>query len=418
MATGDATVTMAVVPSPAAEPPIVGLVASLGPPGGAYLDPPDTFDAWNWAAFNPWAAPPARWTAEAVVAAGGRWCASEPLTAAQDRTVAAAIFAGLVDGSDDKQVAALVEAVQAYGCDAVYERIVASADAAGLGLPRYGGAPLFPGDGPARPDEPRSPLGPNRARWEDGFQYLPEQVCTTGTVQDPCSPDLTGVAAQPDVVKEQPFLVWAADRCSSFGWAAHDYRGRAIRALLAAESKQIAAEQWNGTRAQAAGWPNAYLASDVMSDTLTAPGVPAVPANALDLLEQGLAARSNGQRGAIYCTPQLGSFWSGLGQTLRTVNGVIVTYRGTVVIPDAGYDGRGPQGQPAVGGSQWAYATLLPTVRRGEVVVAPDTYAEALDRSTNTVTWRAWRLAAVTWPACAQVAAEVSMPLALLGGVS
>lgn len=275
----------------------------------------------------------------------------------------------------------------------------------------------IPGDDPG-PDSGSSRTPPQR--WWDEASYLPEQFCGRGAATDPCAADLAGnLQVTPDTVTAKSFYVTAGDTCSSFGWQAHDFRGRATRALLATESAQIAEEFWTGARAIANGWPNPFLSSAALSDTITAS--PQTPAQALDMLEQALASCASGQRGAIHCTPQLGSAWSNLGNTLRNVNGLILTYRGTIIVPDAGYDGSGPGGTPAASGSQWAYATLLPTVRRGPVELTPGSFEEALDRrmgGPNTITWYAQRLANVTLPECCVFAAQVDLPLALVGGAS
>lgn len=294
------------------------------------------------------------------------------------------------------------------------------------GLPSFEWPPFepdrpvqLPGDATGRTATRDEVFGAAREpaqRWEDEVQYLPEAFCGTGEAQDPCSPGMFNqVQATPSVVHAKSFEVTAGDTCSTLGWAAHDFVGRATRALLAVESRQIAAEFWTGKLAVQAGWPNTYLAS-TGSDTVT--NGPSSAATVLDCLEQALAECGNGQRGAIHCTPQLGSLWSGFGNTLRNVNGLILTYRGTIIIPDAGYDGSGPGGTPATDGSQWTYATLLPTVRRGEVIVNPSTFEEAIDRRLNTLTWYAHRMANVSVPGCCVLAAQVDLPLCLVGGAS
>lgn len=274
-------------------------------------------------------------------------------------------------------------------------------------------APL-PGQGPTPAGRPGMPGGPQR--WQAGFRYAPEQTCLAGGVDDPCAPADMVIPTNPDVVASIPGLVWAGDRCSSFGWEARDYRGRAQRALIASESKQIAKELWVGTQAQTASWPNRYLASP-LSDTLS--NGPMTPGDALACLEQALAECSNGQRGMIHCTRQLGARLSELGSTFRaSTPGLILTYMDTIIVPDAGYDGSGPNGQPAVAGSQWAYATLMVTVRRSPIELIPDTFEEALDRTNNTVEFRAERLASASFPTCCHLAVEVDVPLCLVGGAS
>jgi hypothetical protein len=194
-------------------------------------------------------------------------------------------------------------------------------------------------------------------------------------------------------------VCWAGNTCSSFGWEARDFKGRATRALLAGESYQIAHEFWTGTQARASGWPNAYLAEPALNSVITT--TPQTPAAALNLLEQAIADTTGGQAGMIHCTRQLGSALSELGNTFHTIDGQTVTYLGTIICMDAGYPGTGPSDHALGGTVQWAYATLMPTVRRSPIDVIPDTLDQALDRATNKITWRAERLAVVTVsPAC------------------
>ncbi len=87
------------------------------------------------------------------------------------------------------------------------------------------------------------------------------------------------------------------------------------------------------------------------------------------------------------------------------------------MIADAGYDGSSPYGAAAEDGSQWAYATGIPVVRLGPVAVYPDSLAEAINRSTNTVEYRAERLAAVGWDGCCHLAAELNLGWADIGGL-
>jgi hypothetical protein len=257
-------------------------------------------------------------------------------------------------------------------------------------------------------------------RWFGGVHYMPEQTCYSAGAQNPCSPSFIAVPPNPEIVDFMPYLVWAGDECTALGWNSHDYRGRVTRALLAAESKQIAHELWGGTLAKAsltssAPWPNHWLASPAAQ--IISAG-PQTVANALSFLEQGLADASNGQRGAIHCSRMLGSLWSELGNTFKaSTSGQILTYMGTAIIPDAGYDGSAPNGSPAVAGSQWAYATLMPTVRRGPISLYPDNFAETGLHLKNTVTWRANRLAVATFSPCVLLACEVNVPLPL-GGIS
>lgn len=246
-------------------------------------------------------------------------------------------------------------------------------------------------------------------RWVGGFRYAPEQVCFKGDAQDPCSPNMV-IPPNPAIVSAMPVELWAGDRCTTTGWAARDFKGRATRGLLAVESKQLAKELWEGTQAQASGWPNRYLAS---GNAILMSAGPMGVKDALAAVEQGIAAFGNGQRGMVHCTRQMAIELSELGSTFRTANNQILTYVGTVIVPDAGYTGTGPADQPVAAGSQWIYGTLMVTVRRGPITVTPDTFAEATVRGTNLIEWRATRPAATSFPGCVHVACEVNVPLAL-----
>lgn len=251
---------------------------------------------------------------------------------------------------------------------------------------------------------------------DQGIHYQPEQVCDAPEATDPCDPGTLTPLEQPDVVEAMPFLIWQADRCSTLGGAARNYQQRAVDALIGSESKQIAAEFWGGAQAQASGWPNRFLADNTFADVLSAS--PVSVSVALQCLEQALGDCGNGARGMIHCTRGLAARWSELGNVFRSPTGVIQTYLGTIVVPDAGYDGSGPDGQAATDGSQWAYATSMVTVRRGPIDLYPGSVAEATDRDTNTVTFRAQRLATVTFDGCCHASIQIDLPICLLGGVS
>lgn len=255
-------------------------------------------------------------------------------------------------------------------------------------------------------------------RWEGGVRYNPEQPCSVGGSSEPCSVATRDTPDNPDNVDFVPFYIWAGDDCTPLTGSERDRPGRARRALIATESYLIARELWLGTIAKGAtpDWPNNYLARDDNTDTLTSG--PVSVTQALECLEQGIGYYGLGAPGAIHCTRELGAAFSALGSTLRVADGRILTYMGTTIIPDAGYDGSGPQGQPAVNGSQYAYATLMPTVRRGPIEVVPESAAGAVTRDVNNMSYIAQRLAAVTFPPCVQVAVEVDLPLCLVAGTS
>lgn len=261
-------------------------------------------------------------------------------------------------------------------------------------------------------EAPKGEYDPSPQRFVGGVQYLPEQY--QGGVfgaLDPCNLQAGGEymdpPANPGIVAAMPFVVWAGDRCRTIGYPSHDFEGRAQRALIASESKQIAHELWTGRQTQASGWPNPYLAS---SGAVVVSAGPQTPAAALALLEEAIGELSNGQQAMIHCTRQLGSALSELGNTFRSIDGTIRTYMDTIVVPDAGYPGTSPTGA-AAGANQWAYVTLMPTVRRSPIELAPDTIGEATNRATNEVDWRAIRYVTVDFPGGALAAAQIALQM-------
>jgi hypothetical protein len=258
-------------------------------------------------------------------------------------------------------------------------------------------------------------------RWQNGWAFQPE-ACTGGWVEDPCDPEPRITDDRPGFIEGEPFAVVVPDRCSTKGFLAADYEARARRLLLRKQSKLIAAELWDGDLAAAAGWPNQTLigAAEVPGGAAEPPDVltngAASALGSLACLEQYLAECS-GDRGMIHCTPQLATTWAALGHVLRREGALLLTALDTIVVPDAGYPGSGPGGTPA-STSQWAYATGMVTVELSPVEITPPTMAEAVDRATNTVEFYAQRLAAVMWDGCCHGAAEVDLPVCLVGGAS
>lgn len=253
------------------------------------------------------------------------------------------------------------------------------------------------------------------ARWEDGYAYLSESPTVVSGVLDPCllsggTENMTNIPVGSGTVSEMPFLVWAGDHCSTFGWSEHDFQGRAQRILEAVESFETAREFWLGTQSITSSWPNFSLANNPAVIDVGGGSAQTVGA-ALDLLEQGIAHQGKGARGVIHCTAQLGSAWSQLGNVFKNVgSNLIQTYRGTVIIPDAGYPGDGPTGQPPGTGGQWAYGTLVPTIRKSQVEIYPSTLQEATFRTTNYIEYRAVKLVGVTVDPAVLVTTKVSLP--------
>lgn len=246
-------------------------------------------------------------------------------------------------------------------------------------------------------------------RWENGFAFSPEG-CEGGGILDPCGTTEKTISDNPALVEYDPYVVYAGDKCSSFGWQDRDYQARARRFLEACQSKHIAAELWTGTLATSASFPNPFftdIAGDVVATAVT-------PTEALACLEQGLAECQCGA-GMIHATPNVVTHWINAGLVLRE-GGLLMTYLGTIVVADGGYPGTGPGGTEPASGAVWAYATGIVEVRLGEVQIFPATLKEALNRETNLIEFRAERMASAVWDNCCLLAASVDVELCIIGG--
>lgn len=254
-------------------------------------------------------------------------------------------------------------------------------------------------------------------RWTQGIRWSPEECLPeTDSLWWACveeggdAPDFEKETGAGQLIEEyQPFVAWAGDACSPFGWNERDYQGRARRKLLANESRIIEAELWTGARAATAGYPNRFLA-DAGRVTQLESGVRTPHASALAELESALAECGGGDH-MIHAMPRLVSLWSRNGMVTPSPDGrVLRTALGTVVVPGAGYNGSGPGGSPAEGDrdDSWAYGTGMVRVWRGPVVVLPGDFASAVDRETNLVTFRAERFVAATWDQCCHVGIRVN----------
>jgi hypothetical protein len=258
-----------------------------------------------------------------------------------------------------------------------------------------------------------------------GWSYQPEACGNSGISEIACAGnvDVMSPAVQPSTIDGDPVWIWAGDECSTFGFDSRDWEGRARRQLAATESFRLAAELWDGAVANAASLSNRWLAgSGSWSDTVTSG--PSAVTTALANIEAGLASVLFGQQGMIHVTPQVLTHLVDRGSVIKE-GAVWVSPMGHIVVADAGYSGDGPDADAADATSQWMYGTALLSVVLGPVEIIPGSLedarglAQAMDRSVNDIAVFAARPAGVRWAShCGFVAAEVNVPVALIGGVS
>lgn len=260
----------------------------------------------------------------------------------------------------------------------------------------------------------------NTSRWEvGGITWDPEQCAGGGVAAVECIGNTSSlvIPSNPGLAEADPFLVWAGDKCSTIGFEAREYEGRARRLLDASQSFWVANEFWTGDLSTAEGLDNVPLA-DVASDTVTTTEVSVL--NALGLLEGALADCGQGARGMIHVTSQV-LLHAVAERAVELVGQQYMTPLGTIVVGDAGYPGTGPNGEAALT-TQWAYATSMVQVRLAPVMIVPGTFDQALaqmvERSQNTIEIRVQRLALVQWDQCCHFSAEINLPTPAIAGTS
>jgi hypothetical protein len=233
------------------------------------------------------------------------------------------------------------------------------------------------------------------SHWEAGFTYLPEGIGEMA-VDDMCGGfnrnmenNAPGAAAT-----WQPYFLTAKFNCSAFGYEQNDYAGRARRLLEAATPKLLEWEFWGGVLSQAAGLSNTYLASITGAATATS------IEQAIGELENALGKCAYGGRGMIHCPPYAAAFMT--GNSVRREGNLLMTNRDTIVVPGSGY------AEFYSGTGAFAmYATGLTDVRLGDIFI-DDTIG--IDKTTNTITVRAYRSACVSWDELCAAKVTVTLP--------
>jgi hypothetical protein len=191
------------------------------------------------------------------------------------------------------------------------------------------------------------------------------------------------------------FTVYLPITCSSITAHAPGFADRARAAFAATESYAVAFELARGHALPL----NPFLC-DASLTILAAAAV--TPDVGLSYLEDAIGATGRG--GMIHMTPAVAASMNGsggYGLDQRPASGGLMrtTANGTLVAIDGGYIGANPSlHAPAAAGQAWAFATGPVQIRRGgDIEVVADNIAESMDRSDNTVTFRAERDYLVTW---------------------
>jgi hypothetical protein len=247
-------------------------------------------------------------------------------------------------------------------------------------------------------------------RWHGGIEWIPEQKNQFGIVSVGCHGNTDALEDDFDLdglTYADPFVVYAEDHCSTFGWAAHDYTGRATRQLLATQSAAAAAELERGTLAQADSNDNRWLTQN--PDNVGAPAAQSVVA-ALGDVEMGLAEHFGGRRCMVHTSPAILTALHA-AYALELAGNKWLTAMGNIVVADAGYLGAAPDGNNST--KQWIYGTLPVEYALSPVELLPGTLEEArtfaTDVATNLTRVYAQRLVLLRWDE-GVVTAETDIP--------
>jgi hypothetical protein len=256
----------------------------------------------------------------------------------------------------------------------------------------------------------RNPSDASDVRWEQGFAYLPMGNGEMN-IDDACAGDNIGVPVDKKGVATfwTPYLLSTKYTCSAMGADLAEHQQRAQGLLDAATPKLLEYELWNGLLTKAAGYQNLYLEQATGVDAYTATSV----VEAIAICESYLSQMSYGGRGMIHMPAWVSAYLPAGG--MRREGNLILTIRDTIVLPGAGY-GHYPASQsgPPVAptGSFNIYATGITDVRTGPIIPWPEGDVNlALNRATNTVDTRAYRMACASWDgiAFARVATTITL---------
>ena len=252
----------------------------------------------------------------------------------------------------------------------------------------------------------------------------PPSFTDTGSVSPGATPPVSnttgGVGPYTNLptVQVQPWIIVAADFCSTFGFEARDFKGRALRLLENAQYQAVEREFWTGALAQAKGYPNNYLTSSSAVDLTPGSGAPSV-ARGQQILQDYLATQGFGGQGMIHCQPQTAPNLL----NARRVGNLLLDVFDNIIVPGVGYPGTAASiGTPSATTAVMFATDLVCTRVEGQGRVSlvdpdghvyPDSFAEAVDRGEagfpNRVTFRAEKYGCAYWDGAIQAGVRVTL---------
>jgi hypothetical protein len=231
-------------------------------------------------------------------------------------------------------------------------------------------------------------------RWMNGVNSIayPEDV---PSLWEPCSEDAYRVKTDGlpgRITTFDAFVCYLPIQCSSLGLY-QQLQAQAEDVLNATYSFAVEEALAQGV----AGSTNPWFGDANMVDLTI--GVTDSPDIALSILENAIGA--TGRMGMIHATPAIVAALTAEKLVSPDDQGAITTPNGNPVVSGGGYIGTDPvNGDTPAEGQDWMFATGPVQVRLGPVVMTD--VRESLDRSDNTLTFRAERYVLAQWDGALQ----------------
>jgi hypothetical protein len=267
-------------------------------------------------------------------------------------------------------------------------------------------------DGPLPVTRPHSLLSTpgvvvdrDAGRWLNGVNLYPYPI-DTPSLWEPCASDAgegtfrtkAEPVEQPGNPRFDSFVVYVPVMCSAIGMGpamVDEFAGRAEAVLEATLSMGVEAALASGI----VGSTNSFF-GDANVNVLNS-GTAVSPKLGLRFLEEAIG--STGRGGMIHSTPAVTAGFN--DDPVETVS-PLVTINGTPVVSGTGYQDVDTPFLAAPGATEdWIFATGPVEVRLGPLVITD--LRETLDRSDNTLVFRAERYVLAVWDTALQSAVLV-----------
>lgn len=249
---------------------------------------------------------------------------------------------------------------------------------------------------------------PEGDHWRCGVMWEPYACDAGDAYADQCDfPDVEkNVRDGVPLVEADTFTVYDGYLCRLPGRPTEtQIMDRARTALDLGEQRTVEGVVWTGQAGAQVITP--HLADP--SAVVLAGGVPVSMPSAVGALEN-YAASVYGGLGVIHAPRGAAALMAAHGLLVRD-GARLTTWLGTPIAFYGNSPNTGPDGTPAPDGAVWLYITGPVAMRRGPVLVVPDTVAAALNRTTNEVLVIAEREVVVGWDCVhAAVLADISCP--------